>query len=128
MIVGVLRGGAVPAVTLAHALGLRTVRGVEVTHTTQDGPHAGKTPSPVAVNASSLGDLAGLDVLIVDDVAGTGDTLEVTARLVAASGAAAIRTAVWVLNEANWPAGELGRPNYVGTCCRGWVRFPWEAR
>jgi hypoxanthine phosphoribosyltransferase len=36
VLVGVLRGGLIPAVLLAHALGVRTVRAVEVLHTSAD--------------------------------------------------------------------------------------------
>jgi hypoxanthine phosphoribosyltransferase len=46
VLVGVLRGGMVPAVLLAHALGLRAVRAVEVTHTTAEGAGAAKSARP----------------------------------------------------------------------------------
>src|SRR5207249_3541915 len=49
VLVGVLRGGMVPTVMLAHALGLRAVRAVEVTHTTTDDIDAAKTEAPVVV-------------------------------------------------------------------------------
>ncbi|MGH3616087.1 MAG: hypothetical protein ACRDRK_26545 [Pseudonocardia sp.] len=38
VVVGVLRGGMVPAVVLAHRLGTRAVRGLDVTHTLSDAP------------------------------------------------------------------------------------------
>lgn len=130
VVVGILRGGMVPAVFLAHRLGLRVVRAVEITHTTADGPNATKTSVPVLVNPASLGGLSGLDVLVVDDVAGSGDTLVTAIELAVAAGASRVRTAVCVVNELNWRSANDRRPHealtYVGVRCRGWVRFPWE--
>ncbi|MBF8187817.1 purine phosphoribosyltransferase [Nonomuraea sp. K274] len=128
-LVAVLRGGAVPAVCLSHRLGLRDVRAVEVTHTTDNSTNATKTPKPVTVNPASLGDLTGLDVLIVDDVAGTGHTLTATAQLVTDAGASRVRSAVCVMNEDNW-TGRLpaeAAVTYIGTITHGWVIFPWES-
>ncbi|MGP3935317.1 phosphoribosyltransferase [Nonomuraea sp. KM88] len=128
-LVAVLRGGAVPAVCLSHQLGLRDVRTVEVTHTTNDSTNAAKTPQPMTVNPASLGNLTGRDVLIVDDVAGTGHTLTTTTRLVAGAGASRVRSAVCVMNENNW-TGRLpakAAVTYIGTIAHGWVIFPWES-
>ncbi|MFD7577476.1 phosphoribosyltransferase [Kitasatospora sp. NPDC059817] len=127
-IVAVVRGGMVPAVLLAHRLAVRDVRAVEVTHTVDDSTNAAKTARPVARNAASLGDLSGLDVLVVDDVAGTGDTLAASVRLAEQAGAARVRSAVLVLNEANWTGDR--RPHEAVTCIGEtvgcWVVFPWE--
>ncbi|MEU8781362.1 phosphoribosyltransferase family protein [Streptomyces sp. NPDC048637] len=73
-VVGTMRGGVLPAVWLAHRLGIRDVRTVEVTHTTDDGINAAKTRLPAARNPASLGDLTGLDVLLVDDIAGSASS------------------------------------------------------
>jgi hypoxanthine phosphoribosyltransferase len=128
VLVGVLRGGLVPAVLLAHALGCRSVRAVEVIHTTRDGVDAAKTIEPHITNPASLGDLHNLDVLLVDDIAGTGDTIHTTAGLVAACGARRVRTAVCAVNAANWrrPHPPTSQLTYIGTTDRGWVIFPWE--
>ncbi|MEU7802543.1 phosphoribosyltransferase family protein [Micromonospora arborensis] len=128
VLVGVLRGGVIPAVLLAHALGVRTVRAVEVRHTTADGTNAAKSAAPIVANPTSLGDLASADVLLVDDVAGSGDTIARTIELVRAAGAARVRTAVFVVNAGNWRRRQ--RPEqmlaYIGTTIEGWVTFPWE--
>lgn len=129
IVVAVLRGGGIPAVWLSHRLRMRDVRTVEITHTLDDDINAAKTPQPVAVNPASLGDLTGRDVVIVDDVAGTGHTLADAVGLVSDAGASRVRTAVCVVNENNW-AGRFSAEatiTYIGTTTRGWVVFPWEA-
>ncbi|MEV7930423.1 phosphoribosyltransferase family protein [Kitasatospora sp. NPDC088779] len=127
-LVAVVRGGMAPAVLLAHRLGVRDVRALEVTHTVDDSANAAKTARPQARNTASLGDLSGLDVLVVDDVAGTGETLAAAVRLVELAGAARVRSAVCVVNEANW-TGVLAPSEAVtaiGETVSGWVVFPWE--
>lgn len=130
VVVGILRGGLVPAVLLAHTMGLRDVRAIDVTHTTSDSVDADKTPQPSARNPASLGDLTGLDVLVVDDVAGTGQSVTMTVKLVRAAGAVRIRTAVCAVNEINWfqaAERDVGEAlTYLGGRYRGWVVFPWE--
>jgi hypoxanthine phosphoribosyltransferase len=110
-------------------LDVRLVRAADVTHTLAEGVNAAKTAGPVISNADSLGDLSASDVLIVDDVAGSGETIAATRELVAKAGAGRIRTAVCVVNDLNWPAAGSSPEEaltYVGAHCRGWVIFPWE--
>lgn len=132
VVVGILRGGMVAAVLLAHQLGVRDVRGIDVTRTLADGPNGAKTPQPVLTNPASLGTFThDEDVLLVDDVAGSGATLDTAAGLLSGS-AGRLRRAVVVVNILNWNAANTRAPqeiqDYVGTTCSGWVRFPWEAR
>lgn len=129
-LVGILRGGMIPAVSLAHALGVRGVRAIDVTCTTSDTANAAKT-APAVRNPQSLGDLSGLDVLLVDDIAGTGQTMRVAYDLVTAAGADRIRTAACAVNEINWQRHGAGKDaaatfTYIGARYRGWVTFPWE--
>ncbi|MGW4370329.1 phosphoribosyltransferase [Nocardia takedensis] len=128
VIVGILRGGLVPAVMLAHLLGVRDVRAVEITHTLTDESNSAKSVVPQLTNPASLGALEGLDVLLVDDVAGSGDTITAAADLVSAP--ARVRRAVLVVNVANWtkPVAPEHSLDYIGCSCTGWVRFPWEVR
>jgi hypothetical protein len=131
VIAGIVRGGMIPAVTLAHALGVREVRAADVTCTVSDTVNAPKTGSPVIRNPGSLGELSGLDVLLVDDIAGTGQTMQAAREMVTAAGAARVRTAACTVNELNWqrhhPGGDpAGTFTYIGARYRGWVTFPWE--
>jgi hypothetical protein len=118
-------------VLLAHRWGLRCVRALDVVHTVTDEVDAAKTPTPVVRDTAGLGGVDGADVLVVDDVAGTGATISAARDVVAARGAARVRVLVCVLNEANWPRGaeDPGAVlTYVGRRQRGWVVFPWEVQ
>ena len=130
VVVGVLRGGMIPAVLLAHRLGVRMVRAVEIVHTVSDGVDAAKTTQPQVSNPVSLGVLAGLDVLVVDDIAGSGDTIAHTVDLVRAAHAGRVRTAVCIVNAANWrrPQRPEQALTYIGATVEGWMIFPWENR
>ncbi|MFG3429500.1 phosphoribosyltransferase [Streptomyces californicus] len=127
-VVGIVRGGLIPAVWLAHRLGVRDVRTIEVTRTTGDGIHAAKTPLPSVRHPGSLGDLTGLDVLLVDDIAGSGATLAHTAGLVRNLGPARVRTAVLCVNRANWEQqADPGQAiDHIGSLNDMWIVFPWE--
>lgn len=132
IIVGILRGGMVPAVLLAHQLGVRDVRGIEVTRTLTEQPNGAKTDRPQVVNPASIGVLdVDADVLLVDDVAGSGDTLDTAAAHIIHR-VARIRRVALVVNTVNWERSKLVAPqqiqDYIGTTCAGWVRFPWEVR
>jgi hypoxanthine phosphoribosyltransferase len=130
VIVGVVRGGMMPAVLIAHQLGVRTVRAFDATHTVDDSVNAPKLSVPAVRDVDSLGDLTGLDVLIVDDVAGSGMTARVCVEHVGEAGAARVRSAVLVVNEANWSGSTPpGRAlSYIGQTTDRWVVFPWEGQ
>ncbi|MFB6884190.1 phosphoribosyltransferase [Streptomyces noursei] len=129
-VVGIVRGGLIPAVWLAHHLGIRDVRTVEVTRTTEDVINATKTLLPIVRNPASLGSLAGLDVLLVDDIAGSGATLAHTVDLLRGLGPARVRTAILTVNRANWTQEAV--PNlvidYVASLNDTWIVFPWEGQ
>ncbi|MCP2342957.1 phosphoribosyltransferase [Actinomadura rupiterrae] len=125
-IVAIARGGLIPAVLLAHRLGCRDLRTLNITHTTTDAVHADKTRRPVLTGAVAVDGLAGRDVLLVDDIAGSGDTLAHARHLLDhAAGVRRLRTIVLVVNTANWTQRHQA-PTYVGHRVEGWVIFPWE--
>ena len=129
LLVGVVRGGMMPAVLIAHHLQVRAVRAFVATRTVDDSVNAAKLTAPAVWDTDCLGDLSGLDVLVVDDVAGSGMTARVAAQHVEKAGAARLRTAVLVVNQANWTAPNPPEQafTYIATVTDGWVIFPWEA-
>jgi uncharacterized protein len=130
VIVGILRGGMVSAVLLAHRLEVRDVRAIDVTHTIADGTNAPKTAVPIVRNQASLGRLDDCDVLVIDDVAGSGATIAATSCLVTGAGAIRVRLAVCIVNEINWFGAGCRDPGevltYIGRRHQGWAIFPWE--
>lgn len=128
VVVGIVRGGMIPAAWLAHRLAIRDVRTVEVTRTTSDGINAAKNTVPSVRNPASLGDLTGLDVLLVDDIAGSGVTLAHTVRLIHGLSPARVRTAVFAVNRANWAQSSDPRHDIdcIASLTDTWVVFPWE--
>jgi hypoxanthine phosphoribosyltransferase len=130
VLVGVLRGGMIPAVQLAHLLGVRTVRALEVTHTQADCVNSPKTPRAAVANEGSLGYVFGQDVLIIDDIAGSGLTMKACRDLVWGAQPARVRTAALTVNAVNWHLSNDDAPrqelDYVGHIYGGWVIFPWE--
>jgi hypoxanthine phosphoribosyltransferase len=130
VVIGVLRNGMIPAVMVCHQLGLRDLRGLHVTHTIADGVDSAKTVRPLVQNIASLGDLTGRHVLVVDDISGSGETLSDVVALVLAAGPITVRTAVCLVNRANWrnPTHPRLELTYVGSLVDRWVIFPWENR
>ncbi|MGW5736282.1 MULTISPECIES: phosphoribosyltransferase [Streptomyces] len=134
LLVAVVRGGMVPATIIAHHLRIRDVRCLQVRHTVGEEIGSPKSASPSIHHPHSLSDVAGTDVLIVDDVVGSGKTLSFSGELLDGLGAARIRTAVLAVNLINWrrehskpPANDPVRLlDYVGSLHEGWVICPWE--
>ncbi len=119
----------IPGVLLSHALGCRDLRDLSLVHTRADGINAAKTSHPVLSNPGSAGDVRGRDVLLVDDVAGTGETALTAVTMISDHGAARTRIAVCAVNTRNRnPAAPSPGEclDYIGGHYRGWVVFPWE--
>ena len=106
------------------------MRALEVTSTLSDGVNSAKRARPVVANEASLGDVSGRDVLIVDDVAGSGRTMAACRALAEQAGPGRVRTAALTVNTVNWHRHGDRLPgeviDYVGKLCNGWVVFPWE--
>jgi hypoxanthine phosphoribosyltransferase len=74
--------------------------------------YLGTERSSLAINAQMLPEVAGRDVLVIDDIFDTGHTLVEVLALLNRLGAKSIRTAVMVLKRGKQEV-EL-RPDYVG--------------
>lgn len=115
-IVGIARGGLVPAAIVARELDLRVVESVSIAsydHTVQQG-----APKIIKAIAPEIGRGEGTGVLIIDDLVDTGST------------ARAVRDLLPKAHLATIYAKPLGRP-YVDTFMTEvsqdtWIYFPWD--
>jgi uncharacterized protein len=126
-VVGIARSGLVPAVMLSHALGVREFAILDIRRTLSDDIRSAKH-HPVLRGALNLGALADRKILLVDDVVGAGDTLQV-ARAELDAAAASVVTASLVVNRANLKNRTWGQ--VIDHCARlteDWVVFPWECK
>ncbi|HWJ82743.1 MAG TPA: phosphoribosyltransferase family protein [Nocardioides sp.] len=119
IVLAIARGGLGLAMGLGYALDVKNLSAVNVEFYTGvderlDVPIM-LPPTPDAI------DLAGMKVLIADDVADTGRTLEVVRDFVADHVEEA-RTAV--IYEKPWT---VIRPEYVWRRTDRWIDFPWSA-
>jgi hypoxanthine phosphoribosyltransferase len=129
VLLAIQRGGFVPAVMLSHQLRVRQLLILNVGRTISDSVHA-KKGIPVVGPSSPLAMAQGKDVLIVDDVAGSGHTIRLARNSVLPIGATRVRCAVLAVNRQNWEAENQHPPfrdiEYIGREVTGWVIFPWE--
>ena len=119
LVLGIARGGLLVCGALGYALGVKNTFTMNVEFYTGvderlDVPIM-LPPTPDAV------DLAGLKVLIADDVADTGKTLEIV-RDFCADHVAEARMAV--IYEKPWT---VIRPDFVWRRTEAWIDFPWSS-
>ena len=119
LILAVARGGLLPAGAVSYALDVKNLRLVNVEFYTGVDERLDRPvmlpPVPLAA------DLAGATVLIVDDVADTGATIELVRDFCAAH-AADVRTAVIYEKPHSTVKCE-----YVWARTEKWINFPWSS-
>jgi uncharacterized protein len=120
-LVGVTRGGWVPARMLSDRLGVKRVVSIRAQHW---GVTA--TPDGVASLSEGLsGPVAGERVLIVDDITDTGESLALAVEHVRSAGAPQVETATFLHIPHSkivptYFAEEIPRDAWV------WIVFPWN--
>ena len=120
MVVGVCRGGWVPARFLADFLGdIREVASVRAIFYTG----INKTKAKVKITQPVSASVRGKNVLLVDDVADTGHTLASVVTHLINKGAREVRVAV--LHYKPW---SVIKPDYFAAKTTDWVIYPWMIR
>jgi hypoxanthine phosphoribosyltransferase len=119
VIIGIMRGGIVPARIIADVLGVDDLETMEIKFYKGIGIR-GKRPY---VKRPPLGELHDRSVLIVDDISDTGLTLETALNTVSLYGpkdlvTAALYVKPWTKFVPDYYAGETDK----------WVVFPWEKK
>ncbi len=115
VIVGVARGGLIPAVRLSHLLGDKLLRVIHVKYYKGVNLHRGKPELYADIKRISG------KVLVVDDVADTGTSLEFVLKHLKRKGAKEIRVATIAYK----PKSRF-KPDYYRFETDKWIVFPWE--
>lgn len=114
-IVGVARGGLIPAVWLSHLLGDKPLRFIHVKY--YKGVNLRKKKPELLAD---VGRLKG-KVLVVDDVADTGASLEFVTKHIKRKGAKEVRVATIAVK----PRSTI-KPDFFVFETSKWIVFPWE--
>jgi uncharacterized protein len=120
-IVGLTRGGWVPARVLADRLGVKRLVSLRA-------QHWGVTATPTGaaqVTEGLSGPVAGQNVLVVDDITDTGESLALAVALVEGQKPARVESATFLHIEHSkyrptYTAEEIPRSAWV------WIVFPWN--
>ena len=119
LVLGIARGGLIPAGSISYALGIKNLHVINVEFYTGINERLDMPvmlpPAPQAV------DLSAKTVLIVDDVADTGGTLEVVRDHCAAHVA---ETRCAVIFEKDRSSVKC---DYVWKRTNDWIDFPWSS-
>ena len=119
LILSITRGGLVPAGSISYALGIKNMHIINVEFYTGVGE---RLPMPVVLPPVPPGVLlSGQTVLIVDDVADTGETLHTVVDF-CADHVAEARTAVLYEKPQS-----VVKCDYVWKRTSEWISFPWSS-
>ncbi|HCX85254.1 MAG TPA: phosphoribosyltransferase [Micrococcales bacterium] len=119
LVVAVARGGLVPAGALAYALDRKAMGTLNVEFYSGVGETlADPVVLPPALDTSEL---RGQRVLVVDDVADSGRTLQLVLEMIGAHGAD-VRSAVLYTKPRS-----VVRPTYSWRETDAWIMFPWSS-
>lgn len=128
VIVGILRGGCVPAVHLAHLLQVRTMYAVLFQTTLSDEVRAPRTEPRLLAELPPEA-VRDRKVLLVDDVINTGLTMQSAVQIVRAHNPSELKTAVLVWDTLAPDGLNLIpsiRCDYWIQYVDAWVTFPWN--
>lgn len=129
IIIAIQRGGLVPATILSHLLNIRDISIVSSISTIDDTIYSIKKP-PLVKHNIPIKDLKDKNILIVDDIIGSGLTMSEVTSVIKKYNPLSIKILTCYLNLDNWEKNQELSPeqcvDYIGRVVRGWVVFPWE--
>ncbi|HIE36579.1 TPA: phosphoribosyltransferase [Candidatus Geothermarchaeota archaeon] len=118
-IVGISRGGLIPTRLLSDFLTIKDIRIIRSIYYTG----TGETLDRPLIDISTLGEVNGLKVLIVDDVADTGNTLMEVKNKILDMGARQVLIATLYVKP--WRKVEI---DFYARETDKWIVFPWEIK
>jgi hypoxanthine phosphoribosyltransferase len=119
IIVAVSRGGFDPARILSDELNIRSLASLQVIYYAGVNERSDEPQVKYPLNA----DIAGLNVLVVDDVADSGNSLRVVKEYVMSLGPREVRIAT--LHYKPW---SNFKPDFFAESAEKWIIYPWEPR
>lgn len=120
VVIAVARGGLIPAGAISYALGTKICGSLNVEFYSDV---AETLPEPIVLPPLLDTDsLRGRKVLVADDVADSGKTLELTVAILEDTGAD-VRTATIYAKPST-----VFEPDYVLRHTAKWITFPWSAQ
>lgn len=122
VIVGIQRGGCIPAVLLSHYLDVKEFCVLGIRTTASNEIKAERT-QPIVTGQSNLTNIKDKKVLLVDDVTNTGTTLNIAQTLILQHNPMECKTAVIVWDG---DAKDKCDADFYATYTPTWVVFPWE--
>jgi hypoxanthine phosphoribosyltransferase len=117
IIIGISRGGLVPARILSDVLGVKRVGVIGIAFYEKAGV-AGDAPEIVQELAV---DIKGRNVLLVDDVADTGKSLKAAKEHLEKLEPSEIKVATM-----HYKPDSIYKPDYFIGMTRAWIVYPWE--
>jgi hypothetical protein len=128
IIISIQRGGLIPAVMFSHLLGIRTLKVINVLRTVNDSVNSTKI-DPIITKDSNIKIIENKNILIVDDIVGSGKTIEAVDNYVKKYKPSNIKTLTCYLNITNWNNNNNVPPthiDFIGKIVDTWTAFPWE--
>ncbi|UCH04903.1 MAG: phosphoribosyltransferase [Candidatus Thorarchaeota archaeon] len=119
VIVGIARGGWIPARILSDVLFAETLQNIRIEYYSDVGKR-GREPK---ITQPITGTMEGKSILLVDEVADTGDSLFHAVEHVKSLGAGDVKSAV--LHFKPW---SRVAPDYFMVKTESWTVYPWEMR
>jgi hypoxanthine phosphoribosyltransferase len=120
-VVGIAKGGLIPAIRLAHIIDVPYVGTIAISHNVNSRPFSNRSEAKLSslnINAESTAKL-----LLVDDIVGSGETLRLALGAMAAQGFSEVTTASLVVNTS-----AVTLPDHHAIKVDDWIIFPWERR
>ncbi len=123
-ILAIAKGGLIPGVMLAHRLEVKDFHIIDIKRNSSSEPYSKKI-TPIFQNFN-YNHLKNKNILIVDDIAGTGQTLIELKNKFNENGIINYEVFVVVKFDGDYSPDENLKINFFGKVCKNWVIFPWE--